>query len=671
MAACSVFYNETRNTGGLIMSFERIFTPFSIGNVEIKNRIATAPMGVCLNPGSNEINDATVAYFEDRAKGGFGLITSSPACIDEEWAGIADVGQYYLTRPEHVEGIRKIADAVHRHGAKLAIQLLHPGRQGASYMSNGQQPVAPSAIKEAEFDWLEMPRELSVDEIHSLVRKFVNGAKLAYEGGADGIELHGAHGYLINQFISPRANHRTDEYGGSFENNMRFIAEIIKGIQEFKPNDRFITARINATDFAEGGIEIDYAKKVALYLEELGIDAISITGGTYSGQDNLIEPQIRAEGWRTEAYLKAFKGLLHIPVLAANHIKRPATAEAMLKDGICDCVLLGRQSMADPNWACKAQAGKADQIRYCISCNHCTDQVTLGSPVKCSVNPRLSMEAEYNAGTLRKDGDNRRIVVIGGGPAGMEAALLASRRGFRVTLFEKTGKLGGSIALPRSAHGMEKVGYTVDGFISRIMASDVEIIFNTAVTSWEQIADLKPYAVIIAVGGSPARFCIPGIDQENVVQAQDVLRSPEIYCNTRTALVGSGMTGLETAEVLAANNCIVEIFEMQDEIAKNANMKNKYAVLSYITEQGVKVHLNHKLASIEGNILLFEDLAEGENKQYTADLVVLSMGVRPDKSLEEALKGKTEHLITVGDCADGRLLVHATAAAYKAVWDLR
>ncbi len=652
------------------MSFDHLFTPFQIGNVTIKNRIATAPMGVCLNPGSNEIDDRTVAYFEARAKGGYGLITSSPACIDEDLSGIADVGQYYLTRPEHINGIRKLTDAVHKYDAKISIQLLHPGRQGSSAMSHGQQPVAPSAIKEADFDWLEMPRELSTEEVYSLIEKFIKSAKYAYDGGADGIELHAAHGYLIHQFMSPRANKRTDEFGDSFEGRMNFITKIIRGILEIKPENAFLSVRINAKDFLEDGIQIEDGKKIAKYLESIGIDAISISGGTYSRQDVLIESQITEEGWRQDAFLKDFKDFLTIPILAANHIKRPAAAEKMLKDNVCDCVLLGRQSMADPNWAKKAQEGKADQIRYCISCNYCTDQVVLGTPVKCSVNPCLSNESIYNENTLKKDGNGRQIVIIGGGPAGLEAALLASKRGFRVTLFEKSGKLGGAIDLPRIAHGMSKVGYSVDAFVSRIMASDVEIVMNTEIKSYEQITSLKPYAVVVATGGLPIKFNIPGIEQENVVQAVDVLRAPENYGNKNVVLVGSGMTGLETAEVLADHGCNVNLFEMQDEIAKNANVKNKYAVLNYLLSKGVQVHLNCKLNRINHETIEFENLAEHKKEIYTADVIVLSMGVKPNSAIIEELKGKVSNLITAGDCSDGRLVVHATSKAFAGIWNL-
>lgn len=655
------------------MAFDMLFSPIKIGGVVIKNRIALAPMGICLNPESNEIDENYVAYFEARAKGGVGLITSSPACIDEELSGFADAGQYCLTKPEHVEGIKKIADAVHKYGAKISIQLLHPGRQGGSALSKGQQPVAPSPLKEAEFDWLEMPRELTEEEIHSLIEKYINGARYAYEGGADGVEIHAAHGYLIHQFMCPRANKRSDAYGGNFENRMRFVTEIIEGIRKIKPDDRFLSIRINATDFSEeeGALGIEENKEIAKYLEGLGVDAISISGGTYSCQDKLIAPQIYEEGWRTDAYLKEFKGLLHIPVFAANHIKRPATAEKMLKDGICDVVLLGRQMMADPCWAKKAESGKADQIRYCISCNHCTDQVTLAKPVRCSVNPYLAQEAVYNEDTLVKNGNGRQVVVIGGGPAGCEAALLASRKGFTVTLFEKSCRLGGSIDLPRVANGMSKEAWTADAFAARVMASDVIVKLNTEVTEPEQVLSLNPYAVIVATGGNPGRFPIPGIDQKHVIQAHEVLHFPDKISGKKVALVGSGMTGLETAEVLVGHGCMVDIYEMQDEIAKGANMKNKYALAAWLQEKGVNIHLSEKLVSIGEDTVSFENAMTGQKTEQDADYVVLSMGVRPDKKVQEILQGRVEKLYAIGDCADGKVVVDATREAFETVWNMK
>ncbi|MBR3348628.1 MAG: NADH:flavin oxidoreductase, partial [Solobacterium sp.] len=303
------------------MAFEKLLSPIRIGNVTLKNRVVMAPMGVGFAPGENKINDAYVKYFEARAKGGQGLITTPVATVDDTTCGIAEPGAFNLTEPEDAEGIRRIADAVHKYGAKVSVQLCHPGRQSMTFWNHEQQPVAPSAVPENEY--LQMPRELSVDEIHSIVAKFAKSASYAVQGGADGIELHAAHGYLINEFLSPRANHRTDEYGGSYENRLRFITEIIEAVKAVLPESCFLAVRMNVMDDVEGGISLEEGKKMAKYIESLGVDALSFSAGTYSCKFTLIEPQLFDEGCRT-SWLSEMKGVVNIPVIAVNHVKRPA-----------------------------------------------------------------------------------------------------------------------------------------------------------------------------------------------------------------------------------------------------------------------------------------------------------------------------------------------------------
>ncbi len=653
------------------MTFEKLLSPIQIGNVTVKNRVVMAPMGVGFAPGENKINDAYVRYFEARARGGQGLITTPVATIDDTTCGIAEPGAFNLTEPEDAEGIRRIADAVHQYGAKLNVQLCHPGRQSMTFWNHDQQPVAPSAIPENEL--LQMPRELSVDEIHSIVAKFARSASYAVQGGADGIELHAAHGYLINEFLSPRANHRTDEYGGSFENRMRFLKEIMEAVKAVMPENCFLVVRMNVMDDVEGGIDLEEGKKMAKCIEKLGADAISYSAGTYSCKFTLIEPQLFEEGCRT-SWLREMKGVVSIPVIAVNHVKRPAKAEEMLAEGLCDLVGLGRQMMADPEWTNKTAAGKADQIRYCISCGACINCSGRGEMLRCSVNPEMSKETIYTPESFRKDGEGRKVVVIGGGPAGLEAAALAARKGFSVELFEKTGRLGGCFDLPRTAPKMEKMGWSGDAFAARAVAEGVLIHLNTEIRDFSQITDLHPYAVIIAVGGKQISLKLPGMDLPHVVQAADVYLNPDRYAGRRAVVIGSGFTGLEAAELLAEKGSVVSIFELDDEIGKrisgDGSVKNKAALLEHLEKLNVHMYPSRNTLEVRKDSVIAENTETKETETYPADLVVQTLGYRPYREYAEAFTGLDIKVVSIGDCTGIGNIIGATTEAYETVWNL-
>lgn len=652
------------------MKYPKLLEPGKIGNLELKNRVVMPPMAVGYGNPSGYLSEVEKAYFEERAKGGVGLLISSAFAIDNRLAGYLESGQVSLVDEGVGTSICETVDRVHKHGARFMIQLLHPGRQGLSALNNGQQPVAPSAIKEADF--LEMPRELSIDEVKELIQKFIRGARIAYENGVDGVELHAAHGYLLYQFAAARANQRTDEYGGSFENRMRFIKEIIEGIQEFKPEGAILSVRANALDGNAEGMQLDEGIRILQYLEKLGVDALNVSTGTYANSFAVFEPAPIPEGNRT-SWLKEVKDALTIPVIGVNNIKQPATAEQMLEDGVVDFVGLARPLLSDPFFVKKAADGEEELIRTCIGCLYCTDSAQdpdcNGS--SCSVNPYLGEESIYNEETLKKDGDGRRIVIIGGGPGGMQAALVAARRGFRVTLFEGKDTLGGALTLAGKAVGKDKVALCIDHMANEIMRNDlIKVKLSHKVNDVAKIKELDPYAVIIATGALPIIPKMPGIQGENVVTAHQVLRDNIEYNNRKIALVGSGLTGLETGEMLIGKGNEITIYEMASEIAPGANMGNKFTEMQILAQDGVTFKTGYKLKEVKDRQVVFDDLKTGKEVEEEADVVILSLGVRADKAVETLLSDSCERVITIGDCAGGVRVVDATKAALREVWNL-
>lgn len=646
------------------MNYSKLFSKGKIGNVEIPNRTVMPPMDIIMSE-KGIYDERVIKFYETRAKGGVGLIMTTANAVDDEFAGLIEPNQIRVFAPGYKESLKKMVDTIHKYETKIVIQFLHPGRQGISAINYDQQIVAPSAIKGEPY--LEMPRALTTSEVKKLIGKFVSAAKTAYECGADGVELHAAHGYLLEQFMNPYANVRTDEYGGSFENRMRFITEIINGIKEFKPDNAFLSARINGSDFRDRGITIEDGVQIAKYLENAGLDSINVSTGTYGTLFNIVEPSSFPEGYRS--WVKQITDSVNIPIIAVNHVKRPVTAEKLLEEGVSDFVALGRPLIADPEFVNKAKMGQEDMIKGCIGCLNCLDDNT-GIYANCAINPVSGQEFLYNEDTIVKSGVGKTLAVVGGGPGGMMAALTAAAKGFKVVLFERKDTLGGSMILASRSVGKEKMKWSVDGIVNNIKACDsIEVRLNTEATE-ENLKAVNPDVVIVAIGGNEIVPPIPGTDSEYVVTAHDVLRDTQAIKNQKVAVVGAGLTGLETAEVMADQGNEVAVYDMLDQVAPGENTVNVYGITSILGEKNVPINLKHKLEEIKNGEVVFEDLASGNKVSEKVDVVVLSLGVRPNDALLKSLEGKFDKVIAVGDCSAVGKVKNATHAAFQSVWAL-
>lgn len=625
------------------MKYQKLFEKGQIGTLELKNKIVMAAMGTGFASSTGEASDEIIRYYEERAKGGCGLIITEVTRIDDE-TGIATSNQLNVTNSKYIPRLVRLADSIHRHDSKIFIQLQHPGRETYSRLLDGKQIVAPSPIACKVVG--ELPRELTTSECEELAKKFVKGAAIAQAAGIDGVELHAAHGYLINQFISPYTNKRTDKYGGDFYNRMRFITEIILGIR-FTCGPKFpVSVRIDGDEFVEGGIKIEEAIKVARYLESLNIACLNVSSGTYESGYSVIEPACFPEGWKKHL-AKAIKSNVKIPVIAVNNIKHPSVAESLLEEGVCDFIGIGRGHLADPDWANKAKYDNEDLLRKCIGCLYCFKTANTGKPIECTANPRLGRETIYGDDKLVKDGAGRIVAVIGGGPGGMQAAYTLAKRGFKPVIFEKSSKLGGTMNIADKPPHKQLIGELIETQIAEIKSADVEIRLNTEATV-EMVKDLNPYGVIIAAGGTPVIPPVPGVNSSNVYKAEDVLLGRVKLSGKNIAIIGGGVTGLETAEVLAKNNKIT-VVEMMNAVGTTLYPSVRSLLLKRLNEAGVEILTGHGLSSIGENEITLSVTDTAFEKSRPADVVVLAIGTRPSKALIEEFEKAFDKITSVGD----------------------
>ncbi|MBQ7796432.1 MAG: FAD-dependent oxidoreductase [Lachnospiraceae bacterium] len=634
------------------MAYEKLFQKTKIGSMRLKNRIVMPAMGVSLAQPGGEANEHIITYYEERAKGGVGLIITEITRIEETY-GTAVPNQLGAYHTRHIPHLERLAERVHKYGTKILLQLQHPGRENKSSMIDGRQIVAPSPVMCKVTN--EMPRELTTEECSGLVKAFVTGAVFAKRAGFDGVELHAAHGYLLGEFLSPYTNKRTDRYGGSFENRIRIMQEIITTIRFLCGKDFIISVRISADEFVEGGLKLDEAIQMIKAFESYGIDVINVSSGIYESATTIIEPASYPQGWKKHLAL-AVKNSVNIPVIAVNNIKEPEIAEQLLEEGVCDYIAIGRALLADPQWANKAKEGRSDEINKCIGCLYCFKSLFDGNHIKCAVNPRCGREVEYL--NIKKDGAGKKVAIIGGGPAGMVAALTLKEREYEPVIFEKDSALGGQLNVADKPILKEKLAAYKNSLICRIEKAGIEVRLNTAATV-ENVKELDPAGVFIATGGTPIIPNLPGVDGANVMTAEEILTGKK-EAKGSVIVVGGGITGMETAETLASKGHTVTLVEMTNEIGKGLYRSVLVDYMIRFKKFGINVMTNECVMAIAENGVSLKNTATSQLQDLAADTVVLAIGVKPNEALTQEFEAAFDEVIVLGDANKSGRIAEAT-----------
>jgi 2,4-dienoyl-CoA reductase-like NADH-dependent reductase (Old Yellow Enzyme family)/thioredoxin reductase len=639
-----------------VVQMQHMFEPIQIGNLTLKNRFMVSPMvmNYCTNDG--RATETYIAYHEERAKGGWGLIVTEDYAVDP--GGKAFVGIGGLWEDAQIPGHADLTKRVHNHGAAIFAQIYHAGRQSARAVI-GTDAVAPTSIS-CPFT-LETPHELTVEEIGRIIEQFGDCALRAKKAGFDGVEIHGGHGYLIAQFMSSYSNKRFDKYGGNLANRMRFPLEIVANIRKKCGEDFPIQFRISADEMVPGGRTIEDSKAQLWMLEQAGVDSFDISVGTDGSHHVMVAAPAAGHGWMTD-HAAAIKRVVNKPVFTVGRINDPLVAESVVASGKADGVAMGRGSLADPELPNKAREGRFEDIIQCTGCMQgCESRVIAQLPVRCTMNPRTGRENEFaiTPATVKK-----KVFVAGGGPAGMEAALVAAQRGHDVTLFEKDKRLGGQYYLAAIPPWKGEISAFLAWQVRTLEKLGVRIVMNTALTA-EMVKERKPDAVIVATGSVPAAMKISGLDRTFVTTAQDVLEG-KASLGVKVAVIGGGMIGCETANHLAHHGRKPMIIEMLCELAREEPIAIKRILFQSLKENEVPIYCNSTVTGImeDGSVEIVQD---GQNKTLGGfDSVVLAGGMKPVNGLVAELDGVVDSVLSVGDAIEVRTVLEALEEGYEA-----
>lgn len=640
----------------------KIFEPIKIGKVELKNRMSQAPalMSYCSPEGY--VTSRMIRHYQSIAEGGVGLVTVGVHFLNSQarvWAGQEKMGtqsnRTMIPDDTYIPGLKKLAKAIHKGGAKASLQICHTAKY-----SEAEINLVPSAINPFMMNPTQKMKEMTQEDIDREIENFVQAAIRIKKAGFDAVTIHGAHGFMPQQFMSPYSNQRTDKYG---KDRMLFSVELVQRMRAAVGPDFAIIFRMSGEERLEEvgqkGYTVDEVKNIAPRLEEAGVDCLDVSIGVPETAWITFLPHYYPRGYLL--YLaEAVKKLVKIPVIGVGRINNPETAIKAVEEGKCDIVSMARQLFADPEFPKKLKEKRYEDINQCIACMHCIEHAGYG--VECAVNPSCGREEEYEIVVLPPRA-RKKVLVVGGGPGGMEAARVAKLRGHDVTLYEKTDKLGGQLNIACVPPGKEEMRNPINYLSTQIKKLGVKVVMEKEVTA-DVVKKEKPDVVIVATGCSQFLPEIKGIDGDNVVMAWDVLAGKAEVGET-VAIIGGELLGCEVADYLSDKGKKVTITNLWPGVAESMNPFIKPHIMRHLTEKSVEMlsEVTYLEINKEGMRLLDKDKKE---RTINADSIVVAAGSKPNRDLIPEIKGlTTERVWEVGDCAQPRLLWNAIQEGSK------
>ena len=625
-------------------SYEHLFSPIQIGTTTVKNRVFMPPISTNLAD-KGYVTDELVEHYAARAKGGVGLIITEVTTVEPTYIYLP--GDMSICDDSYIPGWKKLTDAVHKYGAKILPQLFHPAYM-AFPIPGTPQLIAPSNV--GPYYAKEAPRAVTIEELKVIIRQFGEAAFRVKQAGGDGVEIHAAHAHgLLGGFLSPLYNKRTDAYGGDIHGRLRLTLEVIEEVRKMCGKDFIIDVRISGDEYTDGGQNLNDAVYVAKQLEKAGVDFIHVSGGTTIMRGS----SIPAPGTPMGSHSKVgeeIKKQVSIPVATVGRITEPWFAEELIANGKADICMIGRANLCDPEFVQKACEGREDEIRPCIGCLRCLNGIMFGKRVACTVNPSLELENEDNIPVAQ---EKKQVLVIGGGPAGMEAAFVAKKRGHEVVLCEKSDSLGGLVKLAAVPIAKQELTKVIQYMERKLIREGVEIRLNCEVTEEMLKNEFAGYEVIAGTGADP--IVVNAFTAfKHCVTADDILAG-KAFAGRKVVVIGGGSVGCETADYLAPlvndlfpRNREIILLEMADGIMLQESGPGRSLLTQRMMKKGIQIHCKAKVEKVEAEKIYYTENGE-EYCISDADTLVLAMGYRPDSKLEETLQKANVSYHLIGD----------------------